>query len=1026
MCASAAVGQEDGDGASGARDAFRDVARVVNVDPLDVTGRDFAGQRLPLEAVEGPITMRASRASVWAEAPRVAEGGRALHPVRRVYLEGDVVVELGPYDRFAARSAALWLKRIDDIDPDADAQTWQVFAYFDEVGSGAVDAAVGVTADRLPVEAIVRLTGPITLRTDTNRSERAENAVVYDGERTLASYLRRLLRGDAGPSEAAFRAGRALAPAEPVFETGDGDLTAGEIEEALERLPPTDRGAPIFASDGIVTLSVGDLTLVTGENENAVLATGGVVVQYAEPDSSRVLQLDADRAVVFLTPGPVRNLVSLDPTDVLGIYLEGGVVATDGRYTLRGPEMYYDIARDRALVLDGVFWTYDAQRRLPLYLRADSIRQEASNQFSAERATLANSAFFTPHLSVGVRDVTLTRESRAEGDTRTIADARGITLRGGDLPFFYIPRLKGDPEAIPLEAVGYGDSRGSGPVISTTWDLATLIGVEKPRGLDVDILVDAYFERGVGLGTNTTWDRGANAGSLYAYTLPNDSGTDLTRSGGEIERDDEFRGMALFENIWTINDRWTLYSELAHVSDETFVDAFFRDMGRTRREFTNRLALRYREENEAFFAIGQNSFNDFTPNDYLLQSPGATVERLPELSYHRIADDVFDETAPGLVSYFAEYRYSRMRFNFVEPTAAELGFISRRDALAAFGLRPGDSIGDALRAQGLSEDEVNRFDMRHELSAQLASGPIKLTPFVVGRMTAYDDPFTEFSPNEEDRVRLWGAVGARAATQFHSVNNAVESRLLDLHRIRHIVEPSVTVMHAGTTIDRVDLPEYDPNVESLLEGTITRFGVAQTWQTYRGGPGRWRSVDVLRVDAELVVTSDDADRESPFGRYFEYRPELSNAGEYFTGEAVWRVSDAVALSGATIYDFDANQAARHSVGAMVQHGRSFSSYAELRFLNPQDSTYLDLGARYELTKKYTVNAFASWDADEDDFQRVTLQIARRFPNAEMGFSISRNEVTDETSFGFLVSPLGLGQAFGVRGVGSAAGTESGS
>ncbi|MEL7471837.1 MAG: LPS assembly protein LptD, partial [Planctomycetota bacterium] len=902
--------------------------------------------------------------------------------------------------------------------------TYQVFAYFDQLGSGATDAAVSFSASRLPVQGVIRADGPPTLLTDATLAERPDEPLVFEGERALAGTLRRLVRGDAPETAPAYTARDGLSPAEPLFDTGDEQLTAQEIGEVLGQLPPTDRAEPIFAGDGIITLSVGDLALRREPNENAVIASGGVVVQYAEANTSRVLQIDAERAVVFLKSGELRDLITLDPSDVRGIYLEGDVVATDGQYTLRGPRVYYDLTRDRALILDAVFWTYDQARGMPLYLRANAIRQEASNQFSAERAVLANTGFAKPHLNIGVRDVTLTRESTPDGGTRNIADARNITLRAVDTPVFWFPRLKGDPEQIPLESIGYGASRGSGPVINTTWDAATLLGLDKPSGTDADLLVDVYTERGVGLGVDADWRREGNDGGLFVYGLPNDDGTDRSSSGGEVERDGEFRGLVLFENVWDINDRWTLFSEAAHISDELFVDAFFRGLGRDRREFTNRLYLRYREENEAFFALGQINSNDFAANQNLLQSPGATVDRLPELSYHRIADDILESVAPGVLSYFAEYRYSRLQFNFVEPTAAELGFTNRGDALAALGVEPGDTIGDALRASGLTEDAVNRFDTRHEISAQLAAGPIKLTPFAVARGTFYDDEFEDFSPNEDEQLRGWAAAGLRAYTQFHRVDNTVESRLFDLHRIRHIIEPGLTVMHAGTNIDQASLPDYDVGVEGILEGTITRLGIDQTWQTYRGGPGRWRSVDVLELDAEFVITSDDSDRETPFGRFFEYRPELSVPGDYFTGDLVWRLSDALAIAGNTIFDFEANQPQRHSLGFIAQHGRRFSSFAEVRFLNPEDATYVDGGVNYELTEKYNARLFASYDTDEDEFQRLGLQVSRRFPNAEFGFSIARNEVTDETSFGFVFRPLGLGQDFGVRGVGTRGGTQT--
>src|SRR5690606_26447959 len=163
--------------------------------------------------------------------------------------------------------------------------------------------------------------------------------------------------------------------------------------------------------------------------------------------------------------------------------------------------------------------------------------------------------------------------------------------------------------------------------------------------------------------------------------------------------------------------------------------------------------------------------------------------------------------------------------------------------------------------------------MREEISSQLASGPVNITPFAVGRLTAYDDEFDQFSPSEDDSTRVFGALGLRLATGMQRVDNNVDSRLLDLHRMRHLVEPSVTLWTAHTNVDQQDLPVYDEQVESLADGSAIRFGLDQTFQTQRGGPGRRRTVDWLSVDGELVVSDDDAEQESPIGRWIEGRPE---------------------------------------------------------------------------------------------------------------------------------------------------------
>ena len=75
-----------------------------------------------------------------------------------------------------------------------------------------------------------------------------------------------------------------------------------------------------------------------------------------------------------------------------------------------------------------------------------------------------------------------------------------------------------------------------------------------------------------------------------------------------------------------------------------------------------------------------------------------------------------------------------------------------------------------------------------------------------------------------------------------------------------------------------DLPAYDLAVESLGSGTVFRVGLRNTWQTQRGGPGHWRSVDFLVIDTNLVLNSGDINKESPTPQYFEYRPEYSQFG----------------------------------------------------------------------------------------------------------------------------------------------------
>src|SRR5690606_36070301 len=133
----------------------------------------------------------------------------------------------------------------------------------------------------------------------------------------------------------------------------------------------------------------------------------------------------------------------LDAGQVEGVYLEGGVMGGDERWTVRSPRAYLDVARSRALMLDAVFWTTDERTGMPLYVRAQAVRQESDRVFSAEKARLANSPFFEPDFFIGVRDL----EVRLEGDRSAAAPetqrvrlkARSVTLNALGVPVLWLP-----------------------------------------------------------------------------------------------------------------------------------------------------------------------------------------------------------------------------------------------------------------------------------------------------------------------------------------------------------------------------------------------------------------------------------------------------------------------------------------------------------------------------------------------------------------------------------------------------------
>ncbi len=1022
--------------------------------PAEITGKDFGGVKLPSPTERADVTIRAARAWVWSEG---GGGGSVLTigvdglPVstQRMYLQGDVVVESGRFT-FTAAQAVVWVQTLASTGAlGEDRATRQIAISFDRVSDPGAEAGYAQAADRLLVTAT--LDGTLSLRADSLNpvapTSGAQGAFLSESEQRLGRLLRGLLAGPEAAGEPEPTAVQAPGVVRGAISPGvsrpyepNSPIARQRGVAAAPVLPPQDRVEPLFARDGIVTFAAGTrapnaptapefgeaapnseyIRVLRGEEENTLLITGGVALQYTDVRKTRNLLITAERAVVFLAPGPLKDLGRFGVDAVLGVYLEGDVVATDGQYTLRGPRVYYDFKQNSAVMADAVFSTVDPRTGLPVYVRATTLRQEAANKVSAENARLSTTSFFDPVFSLGASKITVTQAPRAQSsraaggdETLTFVEARNITLRGLGVPFFWLPGFRGEIDEIPLEDVRVENSSGSGAALKTTWNALSVLGVDRPEWLRVRAMVDYYFDRGIGLGTRTNWTTPTITGQVFGYMVPEDSGQDVLATGQRKDADDEFRGMVLAENRWEITPTWTLFAEGAYISDETFVDGFFDRIAEEGREVANSVRLRYLEGNSVFSVEARGTFNDFSPNQYIQQSQGFTVNKLPEAKYARLADDVLGGIQPGLLTWTHEYSVARVGFSFNEPRAEEFGFTSDALAQRAFGVNANQSIADRLRASGFNEKEYLRYDTRQELSAVLDLSVFRVNPFLVGRFTGYDAEFGEMNASavqdQEESYRAWWAAGSRFSTQLVRIDDSVQSELFDLNRIRHIIEPSTTVWTAGSTIRQETLAPYDPDIEGVNTGSAVRAGVTNTFQTQRGGPGRYRSVDVLKVATDFTFSTADRNETSPFGRFFDYRPEYSVLGNYFTGDVAWQVTDAVGLTFNQIYDFTINQPARTVAGGLIQHSPEFSTYAQVRFLNPLDATYVDFGASYQLTRVYSVGATMTFDADESEIQNVSGFVRRKLREATLGVRIAYNNITDESSIGVLFEPQAASQ-----------------
>lgn len=979
----------------------------ARIDPLAITGEGFGAVRLPTAQGLDTIEVAGQRAWAWSEAPLAA----GVATTQRLVLEGDVRMTLGTLELRARRLHA-WVQGLPD-----GGQQFYILLEDASMPTGAPGS--GVAGPIIPIEGYLAPGAKMDL-----------SSIVLERS------------APAGASDV----GRAVAMAEGVFTDRlreavgialpevSGEMLAAEdtalrdvLQLARERLGALDvrepilpvRGRVSFSAVGIEQVRLGDGS--DGSPPYAVVLRGPVAIVFNDSAGGRRAQLTAQDAVLFHK----ANLVGaprLDAGDVMGVYLEGEVVADIerdrpgrrggvDRYRVRSPRVYYDLSGDRALLLDAVFRAEPAGAPVPIYVRAGEIRQRSLKEVTATGARLTTTGFFRPHLALGASTLTLRSQDAADGSTRMIADARNITVRAAGVPFLYWPIYVGDPSQIPLRNFGYETSKHHGDVIRTTWDGFALTGTTAPAGVGLDVLIDMYFQRGVALGGELGWqDRAGGDGSLFVYNLFNDTGRDLLPTGGRIDRDSENRTLAMLEHMGELDDNWTLRAEASWFGDENVVGAFFPDMARNRREPMTGASVQRIDESSMLLLGANVQTNDFLVSDYQLRSRGYATERLPELRYARPGDDLLSDSAPGLLTYRSDSRVGQLRLSFTEPTAAELGFTSTRRAQAALGINPGDSPGNRLRAQGLDESAIFRFDTQHEISAQFEIGVVRVQPFVTGRLTGYDTEFESFSAvsgEDADSLVASGAVGTRFSTQLTRVHDDVDIPVLDLFRVRHVIEPNATVWYGDSTVAQGAIPVYDENVENFARGPAIRFGVDQTFQTMRGALGSYESVDVLKLGTHLVFAGEDRPDTDRTPRFFDAYPERSQFGDSLDLEAAWRPTDVLGVTGQFIYDLEANRAAEGVVGVEIEQWPDMRLFTELRRLGYSEDTYINAGLDYQLGDRYSMGAVGVYNEKAGQFQSATFRVGREMPHLILTGRLTYNDITGDTSIGFDFQPTGI-------------------
>lgn len=808
----------------------------------------------------------------------------------------------------------------------------------------------------------------------------------------------------------------------PLYERG------ALVRQSLQGAPAPTTTGPVGVRDTERTLPVvtqraprridysgRDLSSEMVEGRRVVIAIGDVRVSQGEGRSAEALELKADAAVLYLSesatdlapgfggaPGsePPRSRTTRPSTDdaapsaasepplqgtgrteretvaayVTGAYLEGDVVLMRGTRMIRAERLYYDFEAERALILDAVMRAFAADRAVPVYVRAEQVRQLSSSEYFARRAKISTSEFQVPHVALGSTRAYLSdntpRNERGEiiGIQAGTYRAYNTTLEVEGVPVAYWPVARGDftQDTQALEGIRTGYNNRLGAAVETRWYLFNLLGMERPPGYNAIMRLDYFGERGPGTGIDLDYVRENYYGLLRSYFIY-DQGEDQLGPIRSGPPDTETRGRLLWRHRQYLPQDWQLVLETAYLSDRDFLESWYRNEFENAKDQENVIFLLKRRENWQF----QTLFN-WRLNDFLTQT-----EHFPDAVFSLIGEPLAD-----WVTLYSEQRAGVVRY--------------KGDDYRVF---PDESN----RADNTgSTSSVVRGDAREELRFPLpVIGPVKVTPYLAGRATAWDD-----SKDNGGRTRVFGSAGLNANMYLQRTYDQVESQILDLHRMRHIIKPEVNVWAAGADRDSWKIAPFDSDVEKIDGFSGVTLGLRQRWQTQRGGPGRWRTVDWITFDVEAGFFSDPRRTDNTRGDFIFSRPEDSISSNFVTGHLAYRISETTALVYDGTIDLNRGNAGSSTVSLNIERDPRLAWFVGYRYIHDTDNNLIGFGANYRLNDKHTVVFREFYDIEFSRNYSTQISLIRRWPRWYTGVTFDFDNAIDEYGINLTAWPEG--------------------
>ena len=715
-------------------------------------------------------------------------------------------------------------------------------------------------------------------------------------------------------------------------------------------------------------------------SQRITIATGSVYLAQGDPDSRLFLELRCQSAVLYSRqkkkPDPKTTAAPAAGAALAGmmsfgqgkerieaIYLEGDVVIARGERYMRGPRAFYNFTTDRAYIVDGVYRTVQEQRNVPIFVRFKTARSACDLDEDGKKlpnreiwfrdARVTTSDFYSPTYHVAAKTARLKdvapydEQGERMGPQAWEAWLHDTTFNVRGIPLAYWPYTHTTFEDghTSLRKVLFGDQgKQYGYGVETQWRLFRLLGLPKPKGFK-GLFELSYYERGVLGGAEVKYARDTWGGYTMLSGLTDNSHHD---NFGDLRRDisvPDYRGRFTHRHKQFLPDDWQVQFEVSWYSDRSFMEMFFPSEFYSGKDQETLLYAKKQTGNQALTALGQYRMNRFDTQS----------ESAPDVAYHLIGQPLAEET----LTLFSETRVGMKRW------------------------RPEKATETATRADSRL---FPRVDTREEIDVPLHLGPVNVVPYAVVRGTYWDDTPAGFGEQE----RAYGQGGARANMHIWRVYPDIESRLLDVHRLKHVITPELAMFASDTNgVAPGELLPIDPDIEQHLmrQGGYT-VGVRQRLVTKRGRLGKRKTVDWMRLDVMGGGFRDTSTLPAD-GRYITYRPEHSMARSFINADYLWNISDSTTLLGDASHDPRNGRLGKASVSMNVERDPRLSYFGGVRYIRELDSSVSTFGATYSLSRKYAVSFFEQYDLDFEggDNLSTRLTITRKLPRWYIGLTL---------------------------------------